>query len=245
MLSESNGRRINIGIDITSFIAVCSVLMSIGKADPGDIIFVFVYESTIMVIVFLLFFILFNTFEFAKENKHLFILKSIFKGFSLSLIAACSMLLVSFFFILLLNQITVELLVGFLKENEFQFKSIEVLSSSGVYLESETMLRLEALFGKSYSMVFYILGIKYFANLLVNYFSTKKTSKSTFAFVGLYETASQIIISPIVMFISCVILVILAEIFGPQTWIVFLCLAIFRLLFLYSFSKISKLLKSI
>ncbi len=246
MLSEINGKRINFGIDIISFIVVCAVLMNLGKsADPGDIIFVFVYESTIMALVFALFFLIFNTYEYIKKNKNSTILKSIFKGLYISIFASFSMVLVASFFILLLNQITVELLVGFLKENAFQFKSIEVLSTSGVYLEAETMNRLELLFGKSYSLFFYIIGIKYFVNLLVNFFSQTKVSKGSISIVGLYETVSQIILSPIVMFISCIILVILAEIFGPQTWIVFVCLGFFRLLFMYTFSKLSNFLKAI
>jgi hypothetical protein len=245
-LSETNGKRINFGIDVVSFIVVCAVLMNVGKsADPGDIIFVFVYESTIMALVFALFFLIFNTYEYIKKNQNNSILKNIFKCLYISIFASFAMVLVASFFILLLNQITVELLVGFLKENAFQFKSIEILSTSGVYLEAETMNRLELLFGKSYSLFFYLLGIKYFINLLVNYFSSSAKNNDLKTFAGMYETISQIIISPIVMFIACIILVILAEIFGPQTWIVFVCLAIFRLLFMYTFSKLSNFIKTI
>lgn len=246
MLSENNSKRINFGIDIISFIVVCAVLLNVGKsADPGDILFVFVYESTIMIVAFTIYFLIFNTWDFVKSNKNNSWVSSLFKGIYVSIYSVISTAVISFLFILLLNQITIELLVGFLKENAFQFKSIDILSESGVYLETETMRKLELLFGKSYSLFFYILGIKYFANLLVNYFSKPSVSKGILSFAGLYETASQIILSPIIMFITCIILVILAEIFGPQTWIVFVCLAIFRLLFMYTFSKFSNFLKTI
>jgi uncharacterized membrane protein YecN with MAPEG domain len=249
-IPETTGKKINFGIDITSFIIICSLLLNFGKADPGDIIFVFVYESTIMVLVFALFFILFHTFESMKfdSNKHHNIIVRFFGCLTLSTIMMLIALVASFIIILFLNQLTVEFLVGFLKNSDFHFKSIEILNSNGVYLTSETRSKMEILFGKSYNLFFWIIGVKYFVNLTVNYFSQAKDTiakDGTATFSGLLETAIQIIISPIVMLITCIILVILAEIFGPQTWIVFVCLGIFRLLFMYSFSKFSNFMKNL
>lgn len=244
-MTENVGKRINFGIDMISFIAITAILVNFGKADPGDVIFVFVYESTIMAMVFALFFIIFNTFEYIKENKGISLLNRFFKGMYTSIFASFTVLLVASFFILLLNQITIEFLVAFLKDNAYQFKSIEILSTSGIYLEGETIHKLEQLFGKSYALIFYIIGIKYFINLLINYVSKSNKSKEIRKFAGLYETVSQIIISPIAMLLSCLILVILASIFGPQTWIVFVVLGIFRLLFMFFFSKLNSVLNTL
>lgn len=249
-MNERLGNRINFGIDLISFLIVCFVLTNFSKADPGDAIFVFVFESTIMLLSFSVFYIIFNTAKLTylkrNESRKILLIQHFFKDLFTSIVTIIGILIGSFLVVLLLNQLTVELLVAFLKDNAFRFQSIEILNTSGVYLESETIARLENLFGKNYMICFWFIGIKYFVNLLINFFTKRSNSETgIFHFTGLIETMSQIIISPIAMLISCIILVILASIFGAQTWIIFVTLGVFRLIFMLFFAKLNPVLKTL
>lgn len=45
--------------------------------------------------------------------------------------------------------------------------------------------------------------------------------------------------------ISCIILVILASIFGAKTWIIFVTIGVFRLIFMLFFAKLNPVLKTL
>ncbi|MES2588404.1 MAG: hypothetical protein V4622_05435 [Bacteroidota bacterium] len=253
-LTQKTGDRINFSLDILSFILVCAFLMDKGQSDPGDVIFIFVYESFIMILGFTLFFVIFNTWHtfYVRRNKsgestnyHIKITE-VFQVFSKSLIYLGILFAMSFLVIIFLNQLTVELLIAYLTDNAYHFKSIEILSQNAMYFENEIVSGLKELFGKSYSAFFWIIGIKYFIELCLDLFIHEelKTNKDL-TMNGFKGIALKIILGPICMFIACIFLVILASIYGAQTWIVLLTLGIFRLLFLFLDSKLKSVIKSI
>jgi hypothetical protein len=241
-LQKKTGERINVGIESLSFIALCFYFFKDGNSDPGDVLFLFIYESSIMLVSYAIFFLIFNTWLQLKQKA--FQAKQIaafIQSFLTSLFGLGGLLLVSFIGILFLNQLTLELLIGYLQDNEYEFKTIQVLSESGLYLESETRQAMEQVMGKKYSFFFYFIGFKYLIVLIVDFFSRTDLKTNSFAsFSGLKETAIQIVISPISMFLACILLVILTAIWGTQYWIVFACLISFRLLFMYFFYVMKK-----
>lgn len=253
MLSKENCKKINFSIEILSFISICAIFFSKGNSDPGNVIFLFVFENLIMLLSFAVFYPLFNTWHSFYVRKESFSSSTFKPKFEFILVKFCTSLVylagifgLSFVFILFLNQLTIELLVAYLKDNSYNFKSIEILAGGGMFFEKEVVGELKALFGQNYFLFFLIFGIKYFIELILNLFSSNdlKSNKSL-TFNGFIPIASKIILGPISIFIACIILVILSAIFGSQIWIVFLTLALFRLLFLFLNSKLTHFYNSI
>jgi len=149
-----------------------------------------------------------------------------------------------FFALLFINQLTIELLIAYLKNNEYFFKSIELLANNEIFLEQ--IDDFEQIFGMKFFVIFLIMAIRYFLMLCVQlFFNPQFKTHTSVSMLGLYKLVSNLFMAPISMFIAMVCLVVLTTIIGKATWIVLLSLGIFKFLFSFFSNRLSLFLESI
>lgn len=145
-----------------------------------------------------------------------------------------------FLVIIFLNQLTVEFLCAYLQNSSFNFESLDILSQGGLYFEESVRHDLQDLFHLDYRIFFWIYALKHFMSITINFFAQADLKTNPFLIgQALYRIGTEAFLAPILILALCLILVILSEIFGPQLWIVFMILGIFRVLFVYFGNKFS------
>ena len=249
IISKKAAKTINLSLEIISFMVICVLLLNKGGADPGDFIFLFVFENLVLFISFGVYFVMFNPWHSSYIRKirgeQQSFKKSISDFFSI-LIGAGIAWTIAFFVLVFLDQLTVELLISYLGDNAFNFKSLDILARGGMFFEDSVIQEMGDLFQANYKLFFWIYGFKYFINLVVNLMAEQnlKTDENL-TINGIFSIAVTAIIGPVFMFLVCVILVLLAAIFGPQTWIIWFTLITFKLGTYYVMRKFSGIVKSI
>lgn len=251
-MNQKKGSQLGLLLDLIFLASVIILALNHTKnLDPGDYIFLFVYENLIAILSFLIFLILFYPLNKFILNKHQIDFRNWFTKNLLfqnlkKVIGFLISLFIIFIVIIFFNQLCVELLVAFLKDNSYHFKSIQILGEGGMFFEKSVVSELENLFQKNYSLFFMLVGVKYFISQIIDFFTLKTTESNSYELFGtLPKIVSQIILAPILIFASCIFLVILSSLFGVQTWIIFVTLAIFRLLFWIITKKITEAYKKI
>lgn len=250
MFSNRLGSILNNVNDVVVFAAMMIYFLNSKVADPGDYVFLIVYENTMMLISFAIFFLVSHSF-FNKSYSNfgrVYLKKdfnSIIKGFTTSIVAIVTFVVSAGIIILILNQLTIELLVAYLKDNGYKYQSIFVLDSHGLFLKSETLAAMKELFGKNYTFFFWAMGIQFFISYFIHFFTLAKNSKKEEDIdPAFWDVAIQILLSPICIFIVCIVLVILSSIFGTQFWIVSTTLILYKIIFTLTKNKLSKVLNT-
>lgn len=253
-MSIKQAQRINLILDLAAFAALALFALNNSKqTDPGEIIFLFVFENLVMALAFALFFIVFNPWHNMYLKKH-GLLKNparprqknpLYKIIFLSLIGFAFVLIIGSVALIFLNQLTVELLLSFLKDNAYNFKSLEILAG-GMYFEGNVIRSLERLFGQSYLLFFWIMFFKHVLSLILSFFSNPKLKSNNFlTLAGTANIVSQMLMSPLSIFLACILLVALTSAYGAQTWIILVTLAVFRLLFLLLSTRTARFFKTL
>lgn len=223
------------------FISVISLVSFTGKGvDAGEFIFLFVFENTLILVSFLAFVIIVWPIQrFLKGGVQLNQVVSFLLLFLKSIGGILVYGFIALILVLFLNQLTVELLVGYMQHSSFQSESIRILSENGLYLEESVTAKLAMHFGKSYGLVFWVIFLRYFIQQVLDFFIQKRNWDVDFTFNLLVPVSLKIILSPIFMFIACIILVVLHSFFGPQPVVLVVSLLTFRLLFNFVNQKLT------
>lgn len=254
MLNEQQAKRSNLALDLISFGSVCLLALNQrNEADPGEFIFLFVFENLLMVLAFTVFFLFFNpAHQYYLKKKGVIPEKagktqsgSLFSLVIYTLTGFVILAFIVFIAIIFLNQLTVELLLAFLKDNAYRFESLEILSA-GMFFERPVLGAMQEFFGKNYLLFFWIFSLKHFISLVLHFFGHPDLKTKSFpALAGISTITAQILISPVSMLLACIMLVILSGIYGAQTWIILVTLAVFRLLFLLLSNRLAHFFKTL
>ena len=94
----------------------------------------------------------------------------------------------------------------------------------------------------NYGLIFLIIGLRYFSELVYDLFSNKNNSSATLK--GVWSIATHAIVGPISILFAMILLVILTSSIGNQTWIPFVVLIFFRLIFNWMSNKIIRSITS-
>ncbi|MCE3297171.1 MAG: hypothetical protein K0R65_2885 [Crocinitomicaceae bacterium] len=240
-LTEKQAKRTNLILDLAVFTALALFAMNTSmQADPGEIIFLFVFENLVMALAFAVFFIIFSPWHNSYLKKHR-LLKNparpriripLFKAILYALLGFGIVFCISMVVLIFLNQMAVELMISFLKDNAYNFKSIEILSG-GMFFDGSIIRSLQRLFGQSYVVFFWVLLFKHLlSNILVFVSHPDLKSNNFLTLAGTRAVISQTIMSPVAVFLACLLLVALSALYGAQTWIILVTLGAFRLIFL-------------
>ena len=229
-------------VDLLSFLLVLVLLIWFGDTDPGDVVFLFVFENVIMMLAFAVFFIIFSPVTTLLREKHKSMLENsekfrfgigkFFSNMGVSLIYLVVYLAFYAIGIIILDQIMVEFMVGYFDDNNYTFESLKILGKGGVFIEASVTEPMQQLIGLNVGVVVLILGGRYLIELIYNLFHNKLYLKDESAEMnGVLKIAAHAILGPVTLLISLIGMVILTAIFGQQTWIVIVMLIVFRLLF--------------
>ncbi|TNE53814.1 MAG: hypothetical protein EP338_09805 [Bacteroidetes bacterium] len=240
MLSARQAGGLRVLVDFTAIGAFFLASNLNHRVDPGDFIFLFVFENLIFFLVFFLFYLTFGAGYNYVLNYRKKGWKKFLKDYFNSLLGVLVLGLGGYVLVILMNQITVELLVAYLQDNHFQFQSIEILSAGGVFLEDEVVAGMQRLFGRSYQSFFWIMGINAFISMLLFTLAHPEFGKSQKAVMdNARDLFIKVLLSPALMLICCMLIPLLALIFGAQLWLLILILGLFRLLYLWASKKLS------
>ncbi|MGV3630740.1 MAG: hypothetical protein ACO1O6_06025 [Bacteroidota bacterium] len=248
-LTEKQAKRTNWFLDLAAFTALTILAINNrGQVDPGEIIFLFVFENLVIALAFAVFYVCFNPWHNFYLKKH-GMLKNparprlklpLYRTILYSLLGFGIVLCIGIIALIFFNQLTVELLLAFLKDNSYKFESLEILAG-GMYFEGAVVRSLQGLFGQSYLLFFWILLCKHLLAMILTFFSHPDLKSNTFLTLsGTVGIISQTLMSPVAIFLACVVLVGLTAIYGAQTWIILVTLAVFRLLFLLLSTKTAR-----
>jgi len=238
----------NTSIDWFAFLLVIALLIFTGDADPGDVVFVFVFENIIMIVAFIPFYLIFYSWHNLYLQKHQPEKNSgrVYKGISgaleLSVLAAIALIFIFGGYLLvvfLLDQISVELMVAFFQGNNYHFETIDLLAQSGMFFEPSVISGMKEILNINYGLIFLILGLRYFGELVYDLFanSNYKNNKSA-TLNGAWSIATHAIVGPVSILIAMILLVVLTSSVGNQAWIPFAVLIFFRLIFNWMSNKI-------
>lgn len=212
------------------------------NTDPGDIIFLYVFENVYMIVGLIFFVLTVLPFFRLIRVKHLRLSgktlsendKSSFLNFyGYLLLFSAVILVVGGLIVVLLDQIAIEFLVEYLGDNGYSFQSIEILSKDYLFFEKEVFEPMSRLLNLDYGLLLLIIGGRYFLELVLNYASNKnflKVESMTLIYNGIGNILAHVLIGPILVLICMIVLVIFTAIFGTQEWIVIAAVISFRLL---------------
>lgn len=244
----------NTSIDWFTFLLVVALLIYNGNADPGDVVFVFVFENIIMIAAFVPFYLIFYSWHnlYLQKNHPEKNSGRIYKGISgaleLSVLALIALIFIFGGYLLvvfLLDQISVELIVAFFQGNNYQFATIDLLAQSGMFFESNVVSGMQEILNVNYGLIFLIIGLRYFGELVYDLFANDnyKNNKSA-TLNGAWSIAVHAIVGPISILIAMILLAILTSAIGNQSWIPFAVLIFFRLIFNWMSNKIIRSITS-
>lgn len=238
--------RLVILFDLIVFTVVVALLFKYSDANPGDWVFLFVFENVIMMFSFAIFFLIFSPVTTLLRQKHFGVklgeknhlsVKGFFNLLGVSVLFLALYLAGYALVIVILDQIMVELVVGFFSDNDYTFESLKILGEGGVFFEAPVVDQMQELIGINLNWLFVILGARYFIEMTIDLFRERKfLEEEESELMGVFKIIGHAVLGPISLFIAFVPMVILTAIYGPQPWIVILTLILFRLLFnlLYS-----------
>ncbi|MBI2257851.1 MAG: hypothetical protein HYU67_03020 [Flavobacteriia bacterium] len=238
--------------DSLSLLALLLIMQNFKSADPGEFIFLFAYESQFILISF--FIVLFVLLPIQKSilkkkgnlvsshniipnneelKKHLFY----FIGF-------IALFFVLYLIFLFLNQLSIEMIISYTKDNGYIFNSLEILNQNTVFVELSDQLGDYLNLNINYLVAFFVLKhiVLFLIQILFNPYFKKDASM---LYKQFYTVGTSAILSPLSMFFAMLFLVICSSIFGAQKWIPLLSIVVFQLIFRFSTNRISSLLKGI
>lgn len=243
---KKKSRWVNSGIDWISFVLVCALMIFTGGTDPGDVVFIFVFENILMIAAFVPFYIIFSTwhhFYLQKHNPAIIVGKK-YQGIGGAMeLMLLSLIILIFVFaghllvVFILDQISVELMVAFFSGANYSYATIELLSHSGVFIESSVRSGLQEIVQVNYGLIFLIIWLRYFGELTLDFFKGNYQTNESAALNGAWSIGIHALAGPLSIFIAMVVLVSLTAALGNQTWIPLLVLFLFRLLFNWMSNK--------
>lgn len=236
----------NTSIDWVSFALICALMIYGGNADPGDVVFIYVFENIIMIIAFIPFYLIFSTwhhFYLQKNNPDIIVGKK-YKGFFGALEHTLLALIILIFVfaghlivVFILDQISVELMVAYFTDNHYNYASINLLAQSGMFFETTVIEGMQSIMQINYLFIFLLIGARYFGELILDFFKSDYKNNESATLDGAWSIGVHVIAGPLSIFLSMILLVILTSAAGNQTWITILTLVIFRLLFNWMSNK--------
>ena len=111
-----------------------------------------------------------------------------------------------------------------------------------MFFESSVISSMKEILNVNYGLIFLIIGLRYFSELVYDFFSNKNNSSTTLK--GVWSIATHVIVGPISILFAMILLVILTSSIGNQTWIPFVVLIFFRLIFNWMSNKIIRSITS-
>lgn len=217
-----------------------------GSADPGDVVFIYVFENIIMIVAFVPFYLIFSTwhhFYLQKNNPDIIIGKK-YKGFSGAMEHALLALIILVFVfagyvlvVFILDQISVELMVAYFKDNNYNYASIDLLAQSGMFFESSVISGMQSIMQLNYGFIFLLIGLRYFVELIHDFFKSDYQNDESAALNGAWSIGAHVIAGPLSILLAMILLAALSSALGNQTWITIATLIFFRLIFNWMSNK--------
>lgn len=236
----------NTSIDWISFALICALMIYGGNADPGDVVFIYVFENIIMIIAFVPFYLVFSTWHhfYLQKNNPAIIIGKKYKGFMGAMEHALLALIILVFVfagyvlvVFILDQISVELMVAYFQNNQYNYSSIELLARSGMFFEPSVINGMQSIMQINYGLIFLLIGLRYFGELILDFFKSDYKTNESAALDGAWSIGVHVVAGPVSIFLAMIILASLSAAFGNQTWITISTLVFFRLLFNWMSNK--------
>jgi hypothetical protein len=223
-------------IDWVVFGAILVAWVLFESNDPGELVFLLVFENACMLLAMILFIGTFGAWDMLQTD----IKRDGWKGSWYLVPIAPFLTILVFIFqlggvflaIFLVNQIAIEFLIAYMCENGFcQYETLNALSK-GFYLESSVIKEIWSNHGIGISTMTAIFVLRYYREIALGVLKAKgednKLEVSLYYFFRIVGSSGATAIG---ILIACLLWVILHEIIGDAAWIMWPVLILFRLLY--------------